>query len=165
MRATSVAHALLVPVLAVASACGGEAPAPATPPAAPAASASAPAAASTADVAIPAAWSNDMTKPQQIAFMKKNVMPVMGKVFTTPGGPAATCATCHGPNLAEPKDFLPKLTMKDGKITAFADKPDVAKFMATTVTPTMAQAMGEKPFDPATHTGFGCNGCHTVVTK
>jgi hypothetical protein len=26
----------------------------------------------------------------------------------------------------------------------------------------MANAMGAKPFDPATHQGFGCAGCHTV---
>ena len=55
--------------------------------------------------------------------------------------------------------------MKDGKITAFAEKSEVANFMATKVVPAMAAAMGEKPYDPATHQGFGCAGCHTVEMK
>jgi hypothetical protein len=64
-----------------------------------------------------------------------------------------------------PKDFLPKLTFKDGKLTAFADKPEISKFMAEQVTPHMAAALGLPPFDMKTHTGFGCNGCHTVLMK
>ena len=109
-----------------------------------------------------------MTKDQAIAFMKKNVAPEMEPVFK--GADAKryanfSCKTCHGPKYQNPKDFLPKLTMKDGKITAFASKPEVSKFMAEQVVPHMATAMGLKPYDVATHTGFGCNGCHTVAMK
>jgi hypothetical protein len=34
--------------------------------------------------------------------------------------------------------------------------------MSEKVVPDMAAALGEKPFDPATNTGFGCGGCHEV---
>jgi cytochrome c553 len=152
---------------AVAStACGGSEPQPATP-AQPAASASAPAAAGP-EAPLPATWSKDMPKEQQVAFMKKNVMPRMSKVFQ--GHDAAkfgdfSCKTCHGPEFKDPHEFLPHLTFKDGKMTEFATKPDEAKFMASSVAPEMAQAMGEKPFDPQTHQGFGCGGCHTVDMK
>ncbi len=100
--------------------------------------------------------------------MKKVVVPRMGKVFE--GHDAARyddfgCKTCHGPASADPHAFLPKLATKDGKITAFAEKPAVSKFMAESVVPAMAEAMGEPPYDPATGQGFGCGGCHTVEAK
>jgi len=109
-----------------------------------------------------------MTKDEEIAFMKKNVVPEMEPVFKSYNAKRYaefSCKTCHGPKFKEPKEYLPKLTFKDGKLTAFADKPEIAKFMAEQVVPHMATAMGLKPFDMTTHTGFGCNGCHTVLTK
>jgi hypothetical protein len=75
------------------------------------------------------------------------------------------CKTCHGPNKQEPKSFLPKLTFQGGKFTSEADKPAVTKFMMQHVVGDMAKAMGLPPFDPATHQGFGCGGCHTVEMK
>ena len=36
-----------------------------------------------------------------------------------------------------------------------AMKPDVVKFMSEKVVPDMAAAMGDQPFDPKTHKGFG----------
>ena len=109
-----------------------------------------------------------MSKDQQVAFMKKYVMPEMEPVFK--GYDAKryaefSCKTCHGPKFKNPKDFLPKLTFKDGNITSFASKPEVSKFMAEQVLPHMATALGLKLMDPKTHTGFGCNGCHTVLMK
>jgi hypothetical protein len=109
-----------------------------------------------------------MTKDQEVAFMKKNVVPEMSPVFKGFNEKRYAefgCKTCHGPKFKEPKEYLPKLTFKDGKITAFADKPELAKFMAEQVVPHMATAMGLKPYDPATHTGFGCGGCHTIQMK
>jgi hypothetical protein len=167
--------------------CGGSQPAaPATPPPAPAeVPSAAPAAPPAADTsaAAPAApaepapapaapsgpvWSNDMTKEQKVAFMKANVVPHMEPVFQAQDAKRYkefSCKTCHGPKFALPKDFLPKLTFKDGAITAFKTKPEMAKFMEEKVTPAMADAMGMKPFDPATKQGFGCMGCHTVNMK
>ncbi|HTJ81277.1 MAG TPA: hypothetical protein VL400_06115 [Polyangiaceae bacterium] len=118
--------------------------------------------------ALPETWSDSMSKEQQMAFMKTKVMPKMTPVFKEHDAAKyanASCATCHGPQYKNPHEFLPKLTFKDGNITSFADKPEISKWMAEKVVPEMAAAMGEKPFDPATKTGFGCGGCHTVEMK
>jgi hypothetical protein len=171
MRSPLLCLSFLATSLAIGAAagCGGGTPEPAAPiQAAPSASASAAASAAAPVINVPTAWSKDMTKEQQVAFMKKNVVGRMGKVFQAHDGSKYaefSCKTCHGPDYKDPKEFLPKLTFKDGKITAFADKPEMAKFMASNVTPEMAQAMGMKPFDPQTHQGFGCGGCHTVDMK
>jgi len=156
--------------IAVATGCGGGTPEPASPTTpAPTASAATGPAPTAPEAALPTVWSKDMTKEQQVAFMKKNIVGPMAKVFQGGHDGAKfadfSCKTCHGPEYKNPKDFLPKLTFKDGKITAFAEKPDDAKFMASAVNPAMAQAMGLKPYDPATHEGFGCGGCHTIDMK
>lgn len=100
-----------------------------------------------------------------MAFMSTRVMPPMTKVFQEYDGKRyaeVNCKTCHGPQYKEPKEYLPRLTMKEGKLTAFAEKPAVSKFMAEKVVPAMAAAMGQPPYDPAKHKGFGCGGCHAV---
>ena len=158
-------------IVLCAAACGGaESPPPATPATATSGAPSAAPATGSADVAdgVPAAWSMTLPKEAQIAFMKKNVVPRMAKVFQ--GADAARyasfgCKTCHGPEGKLPKEFLPHLTMKGGKLTAFAEKPEVAKLMAEHVSPEMASALGQPPYDPQTHQGFGCGGCHTVDMK
>lgn len=101
-----------------------------------------------------------------MAFMKSSVKPRMAHVFQTADAKRYAdfeCKTCHGPNWQLPKDFLPKLEMKGDKITAFAEKPEIAKFMAEKVVPEMASIFGKQPYDPATKQGFGCMGCHTVA--
>jgi hypothetical protein len=116
----------------------------------------------------PSAWSVDMPKEQKSAFMKANVVPNMKPVFQS-ANPTRYgdfgCKTCHGPEYKDPHEYLPKLTMKDGKITAFAEKPELAKFMAENVVPKMASAMGMPPFDPKTGRGFGCQSCHPIDQK
>jgi hypothetical protein len=103
--------------------------------------------------------------------MKLKVAPKMAKVFQEADAShyaSFNCKSCHGPDFKDPKDFLPKLTMKDGKITAFADKPEVAKvanFMKDRVVPEMAGALGVKPYDMKTKEGFGCGGCHAIEMK
>jgi hypothetical protein len=174
--------AVLTSIFLSLSACGGAPAEPATPPPPPPAAAP-PSAAAPAETPKPAetatapeaapppahdVWKEGMTKDEQIAYMKKNVVPEMAPVFKAADAKRYAefgCKTCHGPKFKEPKDFLPKLTFKDGKITAFAEKPEIAKFMAEQVVPHMATALGMKPFDMTTHTGFGCNGCHTVQMK
>jgi hypothetical protein len=66
------------------------------------------------------------------------------------------------PKHEEPDEHLPRLKVADGKITAFAESPEVAGFMATKVVPAMAAVLGVEPYDVATGKGFGCNGCHAV---
>lgn len=100
-----------------------------------------------------------------MAFMGQRIMPAMGKVFKEHDGKHFadfSCKTCHGPQYKEPREFLPKLVMKDGQITSFAEKPEVSKWMAEQVVPAMATAMGMQPYDPKTHQGFGCGGCHAI---
>jgi pyruvate/2-oxoglutarate dehydrogenase complex dihydrolipoamide acyltransferase (E2) component len=168
-----------VAALLTLGACGGSPAAPAAAPAEPATSAEPAASAAPAESAAaptpeaPAApphdvWTKDMTKDQEVAFMKKNVVPDMGPIFKAFNADHYAnfgCKTCHGPAYQNPHDYLPKLVFKDGKITAFEKKPEIAKFMAEKVTPAMATAMGAKPFDMQTHEGFGCGGCHTVKMK
>jgi hypothetical protein len=173
--------------VAAAAACGGAPPAPTTPtapidssmpaPSAPSPTSSASPAGSAAPsasagasegAAVPAAWTKDLTKPQQIAFMKAKVMPVMGPAFK---GHDSTkyadfgCKTCHGPQYQTPTAFLPHLTFAGGTITSFKDKPEISKFMHEAVVPQMAGVFGQPAFDPKTKTGFGCMGCHTVDMK
>ena len=103
-----------------------------------------------------------------MAFMKKNIVPAMGPVFQ---GRDATryadfgCKTCHGPEYKDPHEFLPHLTVKNGKLLAFTEKPAIAKFMAESVEPKMADAMGLPHWDEKTHQGFGCGGCHAIDMK
>jgi len=116
----------------------------------------------------PASWSDDMPKQDKAAFMKLKVAPKLGAVFHAADAHRYAnfgCVTCHGPKFELPRDYLPKLTLKGGKITAFADKPQVAQFMAQKVVPEMAATLGKPPFDAATGKGFGCMGCHTIESQ
>src|SRR6187551_1777504 len=166
-------RASILATVFLASACGGAPAEPVTPPTPPAAPEAAPA----AEAAKPAAsaataapdetpppahdvWKEGMSKDEEVAFMKKNVVPEMGpvfKAFDAKRYAEFSCKTCHGPKFKLPKDFLPKLTFnKEGKLISPSDEPALAKFMGEEVAPHMAAAMGLKPFDMATHTGFGC---------
>lgn len=107
-----------------------------------------------------------MSHDQQLNLMKTVVRPNMGKVFQDFDGKKFGdfgCATCHGEHKEDPHKALPKLKLSDGGFEKLStEKPVMMKFMAEKVVPAMAAAMGEKPFDPATHQGFGCGGCHAV---
>lgn len=122
-------------------------------------------AASAAPAEVPATWQKDMSKELQIAFMKERVIPAMAPVFKEHDAKEFAnfgCETCHGPEYKTPTEYLPALTMKDGKLTAFETDPEVAKWMAEKVAPAMAEAMGLPPYNPETHEGFGCGGCHAI---
>jgi hypothetical protein len=169
----------------VAAACGGAQPAPEAPPApsaapatpeAPAAPPAAPTAAAPTEPAPSAApaeppaptWSDDMPVEQKKAFMKTVVIPRMSKVFQAYNADHYkdfTCHNCHGKTFSKTQEALPKLTFQGGHMTAFKDKPEVAKFMAEKVMPEMASIFGKPEFDPKTMQGFGCGGCHTVNMK
>jgi hypothetical protein len=113
-------------------------------------------------------WRDDFTTEQAAAFMKANVVPHLGPVFQAANAKRYAdfgCKTCHGPNGKPPPEFLPHLTVQNGKMTSFVQNPDVSKFMAQRVVPEMASALGKQPYDPATKAGFGCAGCHVVDMK
>ena len=166
----------------VAVACGGNEPQPQTPTgptdsgsasesAATCATAAAPPAGSASaavDAPVPTVWSDTLPKEQQSAFMRTHIVTKMGPIFKEHDAKKYAdfgCKTCHGPEYKEPKDFLPHLTMKGGQMTQFKDKPEIAKWMVDKVSPQMADAMGLPHYDPKTHQGFGCGGCHTIDMK
>ncbi|HKY36429.1 MAG TPA: hypothetical protein VJN18_10845 [Polyangiaceae bacterium] len=154
-------HFLSLACLVTLVACGGSQPAASTP--------SEPGAAPTGDAPAEGSadvWSDSMSDKQKAEFMKQKVVPAMSKTFQEFDAKKYAefgCKNCHGPQFKpHPVDFLPELTMKDGKLTAADTKPDMVKFMSEKVSPQMAEIFGKKPFDPATGEGFGCKGCHNV---
>lgn len=158
------ASTLIAFVLLTTLGCGGSAKEPTTATdSAPVATEAAVTPAPNTPPSIPEKWDPSMTVEQKAEFMKQKIMPAMEPIFKAhePSEPF-TCQTCHGPEFKLPKDFLPHLTFKDGQLTAFAEDPEMAKFMAEKVTPAMISALGVPGYDPATHQGFGCNGCHAV---
>jgi hypothetical protein len=75
------------------------------------------------------------------------------------------CASCHKPDgMPEkpkmPSAGLPKLTSADGFKLHKDRAPKTVEFMMTKVVPQMASSIGEKPYNPETHQGFGCFNCH-----
>jgi hypothetical protein len=147
------------------SACGGAEPA-ATAPAASGTPAATPTAGAAAAIAPLTGPFDSGTNEQKLNHMKTVIQPTMGAIFKTYDGKKYGefgCRTCHGEKKEDPHRALPKLTLSgDGFKKLAAEKPELMKFMSEQVTPAMAKAMNEKPFDPATHKGFGCGGCHTV---
>jgi hypothetical protein len=141
--------------------CGG-AQAPAPPPAPP----------ETQAAGAPAtgvAW-KDMNHGQRLEYMKKVVFPKMKDEFV--GFDAKrygemNCLTCHGDGAKDgsfkmPNPKLPKLPGDEAGFKKLTEqKPEMVKFMGGKVVPEMAKMLGEEPFSPQTHQGFGCFECHT----
>ncbi len=110
---------------------------------------------------------DDLPMEKKVEVMSTKVVPNVGKLFKEHDGKKFEkfgCATCHGPQKKDdPRKVLPKLTLSNGGFEKLAKaKPEMMKFMGEKVVPAMAEALNEKPYDPATHKGFGCAGCHTV---
>ncbi len=106
----------------------------------------------------------DMSSPEKMEHMKKVIVPEMAKVFKEFDAEEFGkfgCSTCHGPgakdgNFEMPNKSLPKLDKEE-----MDHHPEMTKFMMEKVTPKMAELLGEEPFNPETHEGFGCMECHT----
>jgi hypothetical protein len=118
--------------------------------------------------AAPAAW-KDMSHEQKLGFMKTVFMPKMKAEFV--GFDAKmfekmNCMTCHGDGAKDgsfkmPNPQLPKLKVDAGFKTEMTKHPAITKFMMEKVVGTAAGTLGLPPYDPKTHEGFGCFGCHT----
>ena len=152
----------------LAAGCGGAPPA-APPPATPVEIAKP--AASAAPITPPKdgewdAWSHD----QKMAYMKSAVLPKMGALFRDHDAKTFAepkCVLCHGGGVKDasfkmPNPELPKLDLSPAGMKHLQEKsPAMLDFMTTQVLPTMAQLVGEAPYDPKTQKGFGCLECHT----
>jgi cytochrome c551/c552 len=173
----SVIFAALTLSASILYACGGSQPAPADPsPTPPAVETTVPTPTAGAGAAAPAAPEEkssaeanfaSLPKDKKVEVMMNKVVPNVGKLFKEHDAKkygSFGCATCHGPQKNEdPHKVLPKLTLSNGGYEKLAKaKPQVVKFMADKIVPAMAEALGDKPFDPATKQGFGCGGCHAV---
>jgi hypothetical protein len=105
-----------------------------------------------------------------MAYMKKVVLPKMKETFTAfdpKDFEHVTCLTCHGAGAKDgsfkmPNPDLPKLSPADGFKKHMDKKPEITKFMMSKVLPTMAELLNTQPYDPKTHLGFGCFGCHAI---
>lgn len=164
----------------VASACGGAqqtAYTPAPTPSASGSTAEAVAPPAPAASGAPAVSGTGSEKPwdsrsheEQLATMKKVVMPTLGASFKAHDATKyaqINCGTCHGAgakqgNFQMPNPALPKLNAKGGFKKHMDATPAITKFMMEKVVPETAAAIGEKPYDPATHSGFGCGNCHMM---
>ena len=146
---------LLLPALL---ACGGSTPPAEAPPSGDAAGAQ------TENVA----WA-DMNREQRLKYMQTTVLPTMKGHFAKwepHEFDAMNCASCHGDGAKDgsfkmPNPKLPKLPSDEAGFKKMTEEhPEAAKFMMTVVEPEMARLLGVPPYDPTTHKGFGCGGCH-----
>jgi hypothetical protein len=115
------------------------------------------------------AW-KDMKHEERAEYMKKKVLPKMKAEFIAFDAKEfgeMNCATCHGEGAKDktfkmPNPGLPKLPATEEGFKALTEKhPEAVAFMRTKVVPPMAAFVGESPYDPKTHQGFGCFECHT----
>ena len=111
-----------------------------------------------------------LPKEKKVDIMMTKVVPDVGKVFKEHDAKKYAkfnCKTCHGDakekSKDDPKKVLPKLTFSNGGMEKLEkSKPAMVKFMREKVLPTMAAAIGEKPYDAQTKQGFNCGDCHTI---
>lgn len=107
---------------------------------------------------------DDMTAPQKMQHMKKVIAPEMAKVFQAHDAEEYaefSCATCHGPGAKEGNFEMPSAALPALDQEEMDEHPEVTKFMMEAVVPKMAELLGEEPYNPETHQGFGCYDCHT----
>ncbi|MCA9611855.1 MAG: hypothetical protein H6722_22530 [Sandaracinus sp.] len=114
------------------------------------------------------AWA-DMNHEQKGAYMRDVVTPQMRAMFQAFDAEHYAdfgCATCHGENAREvgfhmPNDLAP---LNPANIPAmFQSEHPGAVFMTQQVWPKMVELLGAEPYNPETHEGFGCLGCHAMA--
>lgn len=118
------------------------------------------------------AWA-DMNPEQRGEYMASVVLPRMRAVFDEYDSERFSdfgCATCHGENAREVGFEMPNglHPLNQAEIPAMfasddAEQVRFAQFMAGPVMQTMAELLGEQPYDPETHQGFGCMNCHAAA--
>ena len=117
-----------------------------------------------------------MNADQRLEFMKTTVLPAAKAKFQAFDGAKYAkfdCATCHGKGAEDGSFEMPNPQIKAlpateeaymAWVAKDADAARYTKFMSEELVPMMAQLLGEKPFDPQTHTGtFSCPACHKMA--
>jgi hypothetical protein len=111
---------------------------------------------------------DELTQQEKFQVMKRVVVPTMKPLFQAQDATEFKdfgCVTCHGPHAKDgkfdmPNPELPKLNFADNLKAHKEKTPEMLTFMMEKVTPEMAKALNEPPYDPATQKGFGCGECH-----
>ena len=109
---------------------------------------------------------DDLSREEQFAFMRNTVMPEMTAMFQEFDAERYadfSCFTCHGDNAEEVGFEMPNgiAPLNPEHIPAmFESERPMAVFMTQRVWPRMTEMLGEAPYNPETHEGFGCLGCH-----
>ena len=170
MLRTSVVASALFFVLSTAG-CGGRQPEAKAPDTTQAGTPSpSTAATETSPTGAPAKPWKAMAIGEKKMHMKTVVMPKMTSLFQSFDAKKfdnVTCVTCHGKGAKNgqfvmPNPDLPKLSAANGFKKHMDKDPAMTKFMMEKVVGAMAGTLGVPAYDPATHQGFGCGGCHTM---
>lgn len=114
---------------------------------------------------------DDLSHEEQEMWMVSNVLPIAAEDFRAYDAnryAQVDCATCHGDNAEAnhyemPTNAIPPLPTPGSDAWNRMSQGRAFQFMAETVVPTMATLLGEQPFNPETHQGFGCFDCHTQL--
>ncbi len=124
----------------------------------------------TAAASTPAvAWSS-MNHEQKMDYMEHTVMPEMTRMFQEFDGhryERFTCGTCHGANAREVNFHMPNgiAPLDPTAIPGmFASQDRMHVFMTQRLWPRMTEMLGAQRYNPETHQGFGCMGCHGMRT-
>ena len=143
------------------AACGGSTPAAEAPAQEPAEE---PAATAEAPAQAQAKTFDDMSEHERAELMKNVVLPEMTTAFQSfdkEEFAQVNCVTCHGPGAKEGEFDMPNKDLPSLNQAEMDEHPEMTKFMMEVVVPKMAKMLGEEPYNPQTHEGFGCFDCHT----
>lgn len=108
----------------------------------------------------------EMDRAARLVFMQDVVMPEMGAMFfefDSDRFADASCALCHGRDMEVVDYRMPNgvTPLDPAEIPAMFESDDrMAEFMTERVWPRMTELLSALPYDPQTHQGFGCLGCH-----
>lgn len=110
-----------------------------------------------------------MNHDQKMEYMEHAVMPEMRRMFQEFDGQrfaTFTCRTCHGANAREVDFHMPNgiAPLNPAQIPGMFQSQDrMHVFMTQRLWPRMTAMLGAQPYNPQTHQGFGCLGCHGMA--
>lgn len=116
----------------------------------------------------PRPWAR-MSHRERERFMDETVMPVMSALlhaYDAQHFAEVRCSTCHGTNARQVHFHMPNSLPAlpafgtEASQRMMAEHPRMMRFMRERVTPVMTQLLGMQSYNPETHQGFGCLGCH-----